>query len=159
MDNNLRRFLKFFWILSIFMFLFSLLYTYAGFPDQVNTFSGKSGDLILSKGGLFYIALITFVLVNTVFLVLNRMLNNYLGASSGKLSLKKVSISGWINGFLFIINFFIISILYFLFNINQQGTENFSTIGMMVMATAALLLGWLVYLAFILIRAPKPVID
>jgi hypothetical protein len=150
MDNNIRRILKLFWLVSILVFLFVLLYSYAGYPENVAIFYNKSGfaELFISKSNIFYIGLGLFVLVNGVFLAFGSTLEKL----NSWTETKKIEVSGWINGFLLFFNLFLVVSLGFIGTVNGEELQKINAYGSLVIGGIVLIFLWLLYLAYILLK-------
>ena len=156
----MSRMVKFIWLVSIFLFLATLLWVYAYLPAQVGVMANYEGlaDTFVAKGTFFYLSIGIFLLVNGILFIMRRMLSPASQSSyrrSAALNPKdglRADLADWMLGFAAVLNFFLILGMYFLsvFN-NPEGVE-LSYYGVLVFAGPTLIVLMLLLLVYLFFK-------
>lgn len=128
----MNRLVKFFWYISIIVFLITLLFVYAYLPGRVGVHADPAGipDYYIDKATFFYTSIALFLLANIPLFILRRLLQKHWAESHvatqksvGRLSLQK-DLSNWLLSLATALNiFFIIGVVYLgIFN-NAEGLD------------------------------------
>ncbi len=159
----MNRFIKLFWFLSMLGFLVSILLIYANLPEAVDVALGSrsiSVDL-LSRNAFFYTMIALVVISNGVLLALARAValikfqKQPVSTDIAEGNLFRTRISNWLGGFSVILNiFYIIGVFFIGFHNDPQyvAPESYR---ILVYGSVLLMVGWLVWLPFILLKRNK----
>lgn len=131
------RFGKFFYFVSIFLFLFFLLYFYAAMTDQITYQLGESGETIstIEKNSFFYAMVASFVLLNAFVMIPPKMLETKTSKKLHQLfpvgDTYRDYLLTWFYSFGGVINFSLAIVVFYIHSINNQeeiGADQFSFI-------------------------------
>lgn len=136
----MERVIKFFWIVSLGIGLFALLYTYAGLGDPV-----AFGEFRFSREVYFYGALAILVLFNFTFYAISRNLR-YQNSSL------KNAIINWQLSFAAVLNLFFIVSVFFIMLVNAGEQFNFGYFGYLLYVCLGIIFVWVVALPIIIRR-------
>ncbi|MTI22723.1 hypothetical protein E1176_16950 [Fulvivirga sp. RKSG066] len=130
--------------------LATLLYVYAGIPEQVVY---SLSDSVISKGAIpretfFYVSLAFLAGMNFLLYALSRNMR-YRNKSINELLRK------WQLSLAVVINIFFIVITNFIFLVNSGESFNFNNFGYLIYVALALILIWILALPFLMIRAAR----
>jgi len=120
------RFGKVFHFLSVLVFIFVFLYTYAALPDLVAYEMNSQGEIskIMSKDTFFYVGIILFILLNVILITPGKLIEN-----QSTINLKRLFPIGdifrdymltWIYSFVGIINISLCIMSLFVHSLNNQ---------------------------------------
>ena len=142
--------------ITAFIFVAMLLYVYAFLPEMVGLYFGGSEKAIfeLSREAFFYSSIILFV-VTTVFLsYLKKSLKAVSTAeiSSGLTESKVNGLQFWANGMSVMFNLFLVFSVSFVGMYHNDEHFNNGYFAFLAYLGPLLLIGWIFYLVFILIR-------
>lgn len=124
----MSRLVKYFWFLSMFIFLITLLYVYAYLPGMVAIHAGPQGqaDQFIERSTFFYVSVGFFLIANISFYVLKRLLqaiwlrkSSSGSATPARLSMRE-DVANWLLGFAAAINIFFVLILIYLAIFNNS---------------------------------------
>lgn len=124
----MNRLLKFFWFVSLALFLAGLLLIYAFLPDSVGIKTNKWGmpDTFITKENFFYLGLLAFIVVNGLLFALYRLLMlTRRSVKTEQAIALRTDVGSWLLGFAGALNIFFIMIMSFFSLINT--TENYDT--------------------------------
>ena len=141
MKNGMSRVVKFFWFLSLFAGLGSLLYTYASMSEQL-----VFGQSEFTREAYFYGALVILVLFNFTFYAISRNLRY----SSKPLEEMMVN---WQLSFAAVLNLFFIVSVFFVMLVNSGEQFNFDNFGYLLYVSLGLILLWVLALPVLIGRA------
>lgn len=128
----MSRLVKYFWFLSMFIFLVALLYVYAYLPGMVGIQADPQGYVneFVSRSTFFYVSVGIFLVANISLYVLKRMLETIWergssagGTISARQSMRK-DVADWLLGFAAAINIFFVLILVYLAIFNNSEDMN-----------------------------------
>ena len=155
------RFGKVFHFLSVLIFIFVLLYTYAALPDQVAYEIDSQGAIskMISKNAFFYAGIILFVVLNVSLITLGKLIEN-----QGTKNIKKLFPIGdifrdymltWIYSFVGIINISLCIMSLFVHSINNQNEISSGDFNFFFYLIPVFFVVWIVGLFWILVKKFK----
>ncbi len=151
----MNRLLKFFWLVSLVLYLVGLLLIYAFLPDRVGIQANEYGMPyeFVTREAFFYFSLITVIFANGLLYALNRLLLiTRRSAQTDQSFALRTDLAAWLLGFAAALNiFFVFAMAFFgLFN----STENYDTNRFLLLVYGGPLLMALMFglLAYILIK-------
>lgn len=124
----MNRLLKFFWFVSLGLFLAGILLVYAFLPDSVGIQTNEWGmpDTFITKEHFFYLGLLAFLVANGLLFALYRLLMiTRRSVRTEQAIALRTDVGGWLLGFAASLNIFFIMIMSFFSLINT--TENYDT--------------------------------
>ena len=129
------------WLVSALGVLATLLFVYAGLPEDVVVMQSGSDFGYLGREAFFYLVLVAITLTNAfVFLV-------------SALYKKDEALKIWVNGLIVILNIFFMVSLFLINAINSNEKFDFTRIGFLVYGSVALIGVWATaWPIFVLIR-------
>jgi hypothetical protein len=122
------RIFKAIWFLSLLVVLASLLWVYAGLPEQVIVQEDVSGRVEANREFLFYVLTFLIVLVNALVY--------------GFKKLKSEEFRAWFHGVVVSINLFLVLAMNFIQTYNSGENFNFSEIGFILYGSVGLIVAW-----------------
>jgi uncharacterized membrane protein len=148
----MTKLFRFFWYLSLLLFLGVLLYVYAAFSQEVRL-QIADADYSYSKEQFFYGSLALFAAVNVVFYYASKVVDKA-GKSQG--SLKGSSeIKIGLDGLKVVVNITLISLMVFLGASSRSTAGAVSQYGWIVYIGPVLFIVWLIYAGFLTARRSK----
>lgn len=155
------RFGKVFHFLSVLIFIFVLLYTYAALPDQVAYEIDSQGAIskMISKNAFFYTGIILFVVLNVSLITPGKLIEN-----QGTKNIKKLFPIGdifrdymltWIYSFVGIINISLCIMSLFVHSINNQNEISSGDFNFFFYLIPVFFVVWIVGLFWILVKKFK----
>lgn len=143
----MTRLIKAFWLITLFVSLVVLLYTYASLPIDVVYRLDESGNVAASIGRetFFYISLMVLVVANFSLYTVSRSLR-YKREATNKL------MTGWQLGLAGFLNFFFIVVWNFISLLNSGENFHYDHYGYMIYVTLGLVAIWVLALPVLLIR-------
>lgn len=147
-------------VFSLLFFIGVLLYIYFFLPEQVGVHFNEWGhaDNYLSKGQFFYGAGLFIILFNVAVSLLGRFLTalppkllpvpnrEYWSATPEIRNTFSYILRNWLNGFMTIINVFLIAALLVLLQVNTEQGSDIEDYAWVFLGAIGLLVAWLVYL-------------
>ena len=128
------------WFLSMVAVLASLLYVYAGLPEEVIIQEKESGKVVAGREFLFYATMFILMVVNVLVYI------------SAKTNRENEDFRAWLHGLVITINLFFILALNFIQTYNSAEKFDYNSIGAIIYASIILMLlwaaGWPVYNLF-----------
>jgi len=118
------------WFLSMVVMLASLLYVYAGLPEEVIVQDDPTGAVVLSRDVFFYIVMLAGCLVNLLV---------YL---TGKLMAHDTIFRTWFYGCIITLNIFIIIALFFVSVYNSAEKFDYERISFIIYGSVGLIVVW-----------------
>ncbi len=118
------------WFLSVLVVLANLLFVYASLPEQVIIREEGAGVISLNKELLFYVLMISTVLINVMVYLFRKMF------------LEGENIRTWFHGLVITINVFLIIAMHAINVYNSSETFEHSRIEFIVSASLGLILLW-----------------
>tara|TARA_R110002096_G_scaffold163740_7_gene331278 strand:- start:80 stop:577 length:498 start_codon:yes stop_codon:yes gene_type:complete len=157
------RFAKFFYFLSIGMFLFVFLYAYASMPDFATYEQNSKGLPMkqLSKENFFYITVIIFFIYNVLLIIPGKMIE--MKSNSSLLRLFPVGdkyrdrILAWIYSFIGVLNVCTCIMVFFIHSLTNQNEIKSTEYNVFFYLVPLLLIIWVMGLFFILVGKMKQV--
>lgn len=143
---NTIRLLKFFWLLSGFVALVILIYSYANIVGNEIAIPNSFVEVSISKNVYFYSVVVAIIVINGPIYFLSNLLKSKMDLSSNFF----YKIELWLFGMALIINFFIISTVIFLSLLNNSYIKYLNGIGYLIIASLAALVIWLLRLPLLL---------
>jgi hypothetical protein len=155
------RFGKVFHFLSVLIFIFVLLYTYAALPDQVAYEIDRQGAIskMISKNAFFYTGIILFVVLNVILITPGKLIEN-----QGTKNIKRLFPIGdifrdymltWIYSFVGIINISLCIMSLFVHSINNQNEISSGDFNFFFYLIPVFFVVWIVGLFWILVKKFK----
>lgn len=144
----MNKFLKFFTLVSIILFLVALLFVYAFLPDPLGLIFNEDGLPIqeMPKNTFFYSTLFLFVIIQIILIL-------FKNGRLFKIKLKREYLISWFQGFHLSINLFIILMLTFIGLANNAVDYSYSSIQFINYLAPLLVLVWILMLPiFLLVR-------
>jgi hypothetical protein len=142
------RFFKGIWFISLLVVLASLLWVYAGLPEQVIVQEDVSGRVEANREFLFYVLTFLIVVVNVLVYVFKKLKNEEFRA--------------WFHGVVISINVFLVLAMNVIQTYNSGENFNFSDIGFIIYGSLGLIvfwsLSWPVYSLYRKSLAKQPVL-
>ena len=146
------RFANSFRIISLVIFLASLIYSYAAIPGDI--FWGEGAffgfvPAVMTKDTFFFVSLIACILINFIFIALVKNYDTKLKFTSGSpINLRIIpawlhGLAGWINIFFLLVVFYV----GFTNSAEEMKTDNYD---IMIFAGPILILLWFFYLPVLL---------
>jgi hypothetical protein len=118
------------WFLSMVVMLVSLLYVYAGLPEEVIVQEDEASVAILPRDTFFYIVMIAGCFINVlVFLI-------------SKLMARDTLFRTWFYGFMVTLNFFMIISLFFVSVYNSAEKFDYGRISFIIYGSVGLIIAW-----------------
>lgn len=118
------------WFLSMLVMLASLLFVYAGLPEEVVVQEDATGVSIIPKDTFFYVVMIAGCFINLlVFLI-------------AKLMAHDTVFRTWFYGFMVTLNFFIIITLFFVSVYNSAEKFDYERISFIIYGSVGLIIVW-----------------
>jgi hypothetical protein len=118
------------WFLSVLVVLLSLLYTYAGLPEEVIVQEEADGQITMGRDILFYIMVGAIVIVNVMVYVI------------GKIFERDLDLRAWFHGLVITINIFFVIALGHLGLYNSAEYFDYSRIGFIIYGSIGLIILW-----------------
>ncbi|AKP52461.1 hypothetical protein [Cyclobacterium amurskyense] len=157
------RFAKFFYFLSIGMFLFVFLYAYASMPDFATYEQNSKGLPMkqLSKENFFYITVIIFFIYNVLLIIPGKMIEMKSNASLLRLfpvgDKYRDRILAWIYSFIGVLNVCTCIMVFFIHSLTNQNEIKSTEYNVFFYLVPLLLIIWVMGLFFILVGKMKQV--
>lgn len=148
----MNRLLKFFWFVSLALFLAGILLVYAFLPDSVGITTNEWGmpDTFITKEHFFYLGLLAFLVANGLLFALYRLLMiTRRSVRTAESIALRTDVGGWLLGFAASLNIFFIMIMSFFSLINT--TENYDTGRYMILVYGGPLLLLLMFILLLYI--------
>jgi hypothetical protein len=120
------------WFLSVLVVFVSLLYNYAGLPENVVVQEEASGQLTIGRDNLFYLLVAAIVLVNVMVYLI------------GKVFQSDLNFRAWFHGLIITINVFFVIALSHLSLYNSAEYFDYSRIGFIIYGSVGLIILWAV---------------
>jgi hypothetical protein len=120
------------WFLSVLVVFASLMYTYAGLPDQVVVQEEASGQITMGRDPLFYFVVAAIVVVNVMVYLIRKMY------------LADLDFRAWFHGLVITINIFFVIALAHLGLYNSTEYFDYSRIGFIIYGSVVLIVLWAV---------------
>ncbi len=118
------------WAVSLLAAVGVLLFTYAGFPEEIIINENPAGQAqTISRNELFYAALILMTLINVTIFLVNRLISEAL-------------FRAWFYGVLITLNLFIVVALEFFNLFNSQERFDYERIGYIIYGSVILIVVW-----------------
>lgn len=118
------------WMVSLLAAAGVLLFTYAGFPDEITINESAAGvTQTISRNALFYAALVLLTLINVTIFLVNRLMSEPL-------------FKAWFYGLLITLNLFIVVALEFFNLFNSRERFDYERIGFIIYGSVALIVAW-----------------
>jgi hypothetical protein len=122
------RIFKAVWFISLLVVLASLLWVYAGLPEQVIVQEDVSGRVEANREFLFYVLTFLIVFVNALVY--------------GFKKLKSEEFRAWFHGVVVSINLFLVLAMNFIQTYNSGENFKFSEIGFILYGSVGLIVAW-----------------
>lgn len=151
----MKRFFKFFWLISILLYLVALLLIYAFLPEQVGVHANEWGmpDEFIERSIFFYSSLVVFLLANGLLYSLYKLLLITRRTVQTEQSLVlRQALAGWFLGFAGALNLLFIMVMAFFALLNRQGTSRFDVYALLVYGGPLLIGLMLALLVYILMK-------
>jgi hypothetical protein len=149
------KFTNAFRVLSLALFLVSLVYAYAAIPGSIDFGGPVLFGLLpeeISKVAFFFGVLILASLINLVLLAFIRAYRQrWMIASKGS-PLNLGQLPAWLNGFLGLINLLLITGIFYIGFTNSAEEVTIGNFTLVIAAVPVLLIIWIIYLPFLLRR-------
>lgn len=126
------------WFFSLLATLAVFMYIYASLPENVEL--SADGNLVISREGFFYAALVLITLFNTLVFIINRLFRK--GVEH---------FVSWFYGLTICLNFFFIIVLGFLNLYNGDERFDFARLGFLIYGSIGLIVLWIVSWPVILV--------
>jgi len=118
------------WAISLFAAVGVLLFTYAGFPDEIAISESTTGQAqTIGRNVLFYTALLLLTFVNVTIYLVNRLMTEPL-------------FKAWYHGLLVTLNLFIVVALEFINLFNSAERYDYEGIGYIIYGSVILIVLW-----------------
>ena len=147
------KFTNAFRVLSLALFLVSLIYAYAAIPGAVNFGGPVLLGLLpeeISKVVFFFGILLMASLINLLILAFIRAYRNSWTIASKDSPLNLGQLPAWLHGFLGLLNLLLITGIFYIGFTNSAEEVNISNFTFVITAVPALLVIWIIYLPFLL---------
>jgi hypothetical protein len=118
------------WFLSVLVVFASLLYTYAGLPEQVVVQEETNGQITMGRDPFFYIMVAVIVLVNIMVYVIGKMFE------------RDQDFRAWFHGLIITINIFFVIAMSHLGLYNSAESFDYSRIGFIIYGSVGLIILW-----------------
>jgi len=157
------KFIKFFQLLSIIIFLPVLIFVYSYLPEQVTLTSDRTGFLSdsISRETFFYTVLFLFALSNILCISLGRALRllparqSFTGMAVFYNQASKDGIIAWLKGFSIVLNsLFIFGTIYIGMLNNEEANQGIQYDFLLYIGPILILI-WLLLFVFIILRRPN----
>ncbi|WP_373496839.1 DNA topoisomerase IV [Aquiflexum sp.] len=155
------RFGKVFHFLSVLIFIFVFLYTYAALPDLVvyEIDSQEGLSKIISKNTFFYAVIILFVVLNIILITPGKLIENQSTKNLSKIfpvgDVYRDYILTWIYSFVGIINISLSILCIFVHSINNQNEISSGDFNFFFYLIPVFFVVWIVGLFWILFQKFK----
>ncbi len=146
------RFASSFRIITLVIFLASLIYSYAAIPGDIFWGEGAFFGLVpatMSKSAFFFIALITSILINLIFIGLIKNYDNRLRLAAGSPINLRI-IPAWLHGLAGWLNVFFVLIVFYVGFTNSAEEMKLDNYDIMIFVGPILILLWFFYLPVLL---------
>ncbi|MGE0929798.1 hypothetical protein [Peijinzhouia sedimentorum] len=146
------RFANSFRIITLVIFLASLIYSYAAIPGDIVWGEGAFFGLVpavMSKSTFFFTALITCILINLIFIGLIKNYDNKLRLTSGSPINLRI-IPAWLHGLAGWLNTFFVLIVFYVGFTNSAEEMKSDNYDVMIFIGPILILLWFFYLPVLL---------
>lgn len=151
--NSMLKFTNAFRVLSLALFLVSLIYAYAAIPGAINFGGPVLFDLLpeeISKVAFFFGILVLASSINLIGLAFIRAYRNrWIIASKGS-ALNLRQLPAWLNGFLGLVNLLLITGIFYIGFTNSAEEVTIGNFTLVIAAVPVLLVIWVIYLPFLL---------
>lgn len=137
----LLRLSKGLWLVSVLGVLATLLFVYAGLPEDLIVMQSGGEFVYLGRETFFYFALVAITLTNALVFMVSALYK------------KDEALRTWFNGLVVILNIFFVVSLFLINAINSNEKFDFDRIGFMIYGSVALIGVWATaWPIFVLIR-------
>lgn len=147
------KFTNAFRVLSLALFLVSLIYAYAAIPGAINFGGPVLFSLLpeeISKVMFFFGVLLIASVINLIILAFIRAYRQkWVVASKGSL-LNLGQLPAWLHGFLGLFNLLLITGIFYIGFTNSAEEVNIGNFTLVIAAVPVLLVVWIIYLPFLL---------
>jgi Na+/H+ antiporter NhaC len=157
------RFAKFFYFISMGLFLFVLLYAYASMPDFA-TYEQNSKGLPLkqvSKESFFYITVIVFFIYNVILIVPAKLIEMKNNTPLRRLfpvgDTFRDPMVAWIYSFIAVLNISISIMVFYIHSLTNQNEIESSEYNLFFYVVPVLLVVWVIGLLYLLAGKMKQV--
>ncbi|MDN3688430.1 DNA topoisomerase IV [Cyclobacterium jeungdonense] len=150
------RFAKVFYFLSIGLFLFLLLYAYAGLPEFATYASSESGmpKKQVSKEVFFYSAIALFLVYNVLLIVPAKLMEMKLNASLNRLfpvgDVYRDKMLAWMYSFIAVLNLATAVLVFYIYSISNQNGIGSSEYNFFFYLAPVLMLVWVLGLFYLI---------
>tara|TARA_R110001606_G_scaffold309614_1_gene456574 strand:+ start:226 stop:723 length:498 start_codon:yes stop_codon:yes gene_type:complete len=157
------RFAKFFYFLSIGMFLFVFLYAYASMPDFATYEQNSKGLPVkqLGKESFFYITVIIFFVYNVLLIIPGKLIEMKSNTSLQRIfpvgDVYRDRILAWIYSFIGILNVSTCIMVFYIHSLTNQNEIRSSEYNVFFYIVPILLVAWVMALLFLLVGKMKQV--
>lgn len=124
------KLLKGVWFLSMVAALATLLYVYAGLPQEVVVQNEEDSRILVSNEVFFYLVMVLLAISNVMVFVV------------GKVFERKEDFRTWFYGLIMTLNVFFIIALVYIFQYNSNERFDYSRIAFVIYGSLALMLLW-----------------
>lgn len=155
------RFAKALWMLSMVVFLVSLLYIYTKLPPFIALTSDISAFNFLNfpKSDFFYGVLIIFIISNLAWYLIAKRLSGFSNfKSNGNTFMtndKIHNLINWLNSFSFIINCLIIVSIFFIWVSISETKNGINLLSTGIYSFLGLIVFWLLLLGYLIVKKEK----
>ena len=118
------------WFLSVLVVFATLMYTYAGLPEEVIVQEEASGQITMGRDPLFYLGVAAIVIVHLMVYLI------------GKMFPTELDFRAWFHGLIITINIFFVIALAHLGLYNSTEYFDYSRIGFIIYGSVALIVLW-----------------
>lgn len=118
------------WFLSVLVVLANLLFVYASLPEQVIIREEDAGNISLNKELLFYVVMISIVMINVMVYLFRRMF------------LEAENLRAWFHGLVITINIFFMIAMHAVNVYNSNEAFDHSRVEFFVSGSLGLILLW-----------------
>ncbi len=118
------------WFLSVLVVLANLLFVYASLPEEVIIWEEGAGNISLNKELLFYVVMISIVMINVMVYLFRRMF------------LEAENLRAWFHGLVITINIFFMIAMHAVNVYNSSEAFDHSRIEFIVSGSLGLIILW-----------------
>ena len=118
------------WLISVMAILATLLFVYAGVPENVIVMQDGSDFMYVGRETFFYVSLAVITLINSLVFMVSAMFK------------KDELLRAWFNGLVVVLNLFFIISQLVINSINSTEKFDFERIGFMVYGSVILIAVW-----------------
>jgi hypothetical protein len=126
------RIFKGVWFVSLLVVMASLLWVYAGLPEQVIVQEDAGGRVEANREFVFYVLTFGILIINVLVYIVK------------KLYINDIDLRTWFHGLIITINIFLVLGMNVIQTYNSGENFDFSRIGFVLYASVVLIVGWAV---------------